>query len=141
MTPNHPLQRTRQPAAAPLNFRGLPDSGRPLSSPLGPGPLRLGEHAQLAEKNIVQEVDAPPLDLIVFQVIHDAEGHAEILLSRGNARVLADMLANHVGLDHGLAIANDRIGGFRSGIKRNVIESLEHLSDGVRSPKFHIGSH
>jgi|WetSurMetagenome_2_1015567.scaffolds.fasta_scaffold166882_1 hypothetical protein len=82
--------------------------------------------AELLQERGHLEVDTAPLDLIVLQVIHHAQRHANVLAGGGNSGKLADVLADEVAFGHGIAVAKERRARRRRGIEGDMIEIVQH---------------
>lgn len=108
---------------------------------LGRSYLRCWKHTKLPQKNVIQEINSPFFELVIFELVGDADRHAEVFARCRDACVLADVLPDHCALKHGLPITDQSVGSLRSGLKRHVIESVEHLIDRLWSSVFQIGAH
>ena len=75
------------------------------------------------------KVDSCALDLVIFQVVDHTERHPYCFAGGQEAGKLADVLADEIGFDHGLAVGDDRLPGLRRGVEGDVIEIVEHRQD------------
>jgi len=64
-------------------------------------------NTQLLEEHVDQKIDTCPLDLVVFQIVHDCDRHSNVLAGRWNPRELAGMRSDNVAFDRRLPIRGD----------------------------------
>jgi hypothetical protein len=80
-----------------------------------------GGGTQLSHENEELKVDPRSLDLIVFEVVDDADRHAEGLAGRRDAREPADMLADHVALRQSLPVVKGGVLDLGGRLKGDVM--------------------